>query len=250
MGATFPNGIASFPTHRNLYDDVDAADINKIQEEIVAIQTVLGALMNDVEEIQTDVTELEEEQESDDATEVVFRQRFENLKKQINYIRGGYHHMAVEVGCGSKNIPKTTKRLESSKPHLLKMAKPAANRDPYRMFNGTGITLRRSGFWIIQGHVRFDTKEGAGSQNYGMYQAAIGIGATWARGMDRTQPVHDNIWTNVFLNPIVLGTYSKGTRVTLRASQSTLITQRVARAWLSAVNIRLPADRAVPTQFT
>ena len=27
MGATFPNGITSFVTHRNLYDDVDAADI-------------------------------------------------------------------------------------------------------------------------------------------------------------------------------------------------------------------------------
>lgn len=250
MGATFPNGIASFPTHRNLYDDVDAADINKIQEEITAIQTVLGALITEVEEIETDVIELEEEQESDDATEVVFRQRFQDIKRQIGYLRGGYHILAAEVTCSNKNIAKITKNLETAKPSLLKMARPSNSHDPYRMFNGTGLTLRRSGFWILQGHVRYDTRNSAGAANYGMYQAAIGVGANWGRGMDRTQPVHDNIWANVFLNPIVLGYYPRGTRVTLRTSQSSAITQKVARAWLSAVHVRQPADRAVPTQFS
>lgn len=249
MGATFPNGIASFVTHRNLLDDVDAADINKIQEEITAIQTVLGALLTEVIDIETDVQELEEEQASDDATEVVFRNRFENLKAQIDYVRNGYHVYAAEVTCSDKNIPKITKNLETAKPRLLSMAKPPADKDPRRLYNGTGFTLRKSGFWLLQGHVRYDLKEGAGSANYGMYQAAIGIGDAWARGMDRCQPVHDNIWANVFLNPVVLGYFTKGSRITLRTSQSSQITQRVAKGWLSAMHIRMPADQPVPTKY-
>jgi len=249
MGATFPNGIAAFLTHRNLYDDVDASDINKIQEEIVAIQTVLGALLLDVSDIEADVEELETEQASDNATEVVFSNRFQNLKKQIEYIRNGYHVYAAEVSCGSTNIPKITKNLESTKPRLLKMAKPPADKDPRSLYNGTGLTLRKSGFWVIQGHVRYDLKDGAGSDNYGMYQAAIGIGENWARGMDRVQPVHDNIWANVFLNPIFVGYLNKGARITLRTSQSSVITQRVAAGFLSAVHLRASAEEPVPTRF-
>jgi len=48
MAASYPGAIKSFTTKTNNVDDVDAAHINDIQDEIEAIETALGA---DLEEI-------------------------------------------------------------------------------------------------------------------------------------------------------------------------------------------------------
>lgn len=43
MAASYPTSIKSFTTKTNNVDDVDAAHINDLQDEVVAIETALGA---------------------------------------------------------------------------------------------------------------------------------------------------------------------------------------------------------------
>jgi hypothetical protein len=42
MTASYPSSIRSFSTKRNTLDIVDAADPNSIQEEVIAIESILG----------------------------------------------------------------------------------------------------------------------------------------------------------------------------------------------------------------
>jgi uncharacterized membrane protein YkgB len=46
MAASYPSSVRSFSTKRNTLDIIDAADPNGVQEEIVAIQTVIGVSPN------------------------------------------------------------------------------------------------------------------------------------------------------------------------------------------------------------
>lgn len=239
MTASFPNSIANFSPKRNLFDDVDAADINKIQDELVAVQVVLGALLNTVSEIESDVTELETEQVSDNLTEVAVQNKFASLKDQLAFLTAGKHVYAADLATTSSfAVAKTTKAAETTRPALVKFPKPPFVRDPNKMYNGTGLTARKSGFYIILGSAKYNLADSAGAANYGMYHAAIGVNDQWSRGMDRTQPVADNIWANVFLNPIVMGYFAAGTRFTLRTGQTSQITQQCAGAHLSAVWLR------------
>lgn len=46
MAASYPSSIRSFSTKRNVLDIVDAADPNSLQEEVVAIETIIGVNPN------------------------------------------------------------------------------------------------------------------------------------------------------------------------------------------------------------
>lgn len=46
MTASYPSSIRSFSTKRNTLDIIDASDPNGVQEEIVAIQTIVGVSPN------------------------------------------------------------------------------------------------------------------------------------------------------------------------------------------------------------
>ena len=46
MTASYPSSIRSFSTKRNTLDIVDAADPNSLQEEVIAIQSVIGVNPN------------------------------------------------------------------------------------------------------------------------------------------------------------------------------------------------------------
>ena len=42
MPASYPNTIKTFTAHRDYLDDVDAVDVNEIQDEVVAMQKIIG----------------------------------------------------------------------------------------------------------------------------------------------------------------------------------------------------------------
>lgn len=237
MSATFPSGIASFTTKRNLLDDVDANDINRLQDEIVAIETLLGALLTDVVEVESQVLVQATDIATQDATDIQFQTNFTDLKARLAYIQAGYQIYAAEA---SKTNQMMSSQGAGQKPSLVTFSDPGTASDPKSMYNGTGFTLRKDGFWILNGHVRFDMTNSTASNNYGIYQATIGIGSHWERSMDRMEVTGTSGWQNVFLNPMAIGWFTRGTRISLRASQNTGHNQNVQHAWLSAVNIRTP----------
>lgn len=46
MGAVYPASVKTFSVKTNVVDDIDASHVNALQEEVVAIQTVLGTYPN------------------------------------------------------------------------------------------------------------------------------------------------------------------------------------------------------------
>lgn len=260
MAATFPNGIASFPTHRNLTDDVDASHINRIQEEIVAIQSTLGALVNEFDELESEVTVLEGEVNEveddvedlegslalnaykDEQSQKWDRKQFANLKERIARIEKGHHIPVAELHAPGPFFVKPYKtNFQNTMPHRVVCKPKSAAHDPNKMYNGVGITLKKSGFWLIHGWVRYDVDYGNndGTKNKGIYQAALEYGGHWTTGMARIDVTDkDKIWPNVHLNAIRLQWFPAGAKITLRTSQSSEIKQRVFDAHISATLIR------------
>lgn len=274
MTATFPNGIASFTTKQDNRDVNYAADINRLQDEIVAIEQTLGALINSVADLGTEVTQIEgdlnnvegdvtnlenwEQQNAtqDAAFETQTTLKFKTLGDRLNYLQNGYHVRAavLEGSNYTVNPINNGPKFQSTMPTALRMPKPTVYQDPYGMYNGWGLTLNKTGFWIITGNVRFDVgdtrpKGGGGNddnanwskKNAGAYQAAIEWSGNWTMGMDRKSIVDDSgWWPNMFLNPILMGWFGAGHKINLRASQSSSLKQRVSTARLSAVWLRSP----------
>lgn len=250
MAATFPNGIASFPTHRNLTDDVDATHINRIQEEIVAMQSAMGALITEVTELESEVNVIEDalgndlaaNGEADEAGQRYDRIQFKSLKERITRIEKGQHIPVTEVHApGPFFVKPYRNNFQNTMPHKVAVKPKHSAHDPNHMWNGSGITLKKAGFWLVVGRVRYDVDYGNndGTKNRGIYQASLEYGGNWTNGaarIDVTDP--DKIWPNVHLNPIRLQWFPAGAKINLRTSQSSEINQRVFDAWMSATLIR------------
>lgn len=252
MAATFPNGIASFPRHRNLFDDVDAEDINRLQDEVVALQETMGALVNEVHSVETNVAQVDAtllqvgneinqvanaeaaNAAADQLLESQTNDRFASVKDRLDYIQSGRHMHAFEVSGGPYRLGVYGRYQD---PDILPMPAPVYGHDPMGMYNGAGFTLKKSGFWVFTGSARFDV-DGKGSENAGMYQASLSVGGIMHRGIDRAAPVNDDGWLNVMLNPIAFGWFGAGTTVYLRGKQTSQVKQTITTAILGGFMLR------------
>lgn len=240
MGATFPNGIASFATHKNLLDDVEASHINKIQDEVVAIEATLGDALTTLQVIEQEITALSDQEMADQAKDASLVVKYTSLKELVNSLWNGKNFYVASASKANFNITKTPWHRPYP-PNLIKLNKPSAADDPSGMWNGTGFTLKKSGFYLIQGFVDVNTAHLASNdtRNFGTYEGSITFNGTdWIQGLDRQYPVVDGTWHDVVLNPTFLGWLTKGTRVTLRAAQSSAVDQTVLRARLSLFMLR------------
>lgn len=240
MGATFPNGIASFKTHADNLDAVEANDVNKIQEELVAVEETLGDALTEIQLIEDEVAELEDEVDSLQNTDVVIIKKFRNLKELITALWNGQNVYAAST-TGANHVVKNTPAQRPYPPGLVRLSKPDANNDPMGMWNGTGFTLKKSGFWVAQGQIDFAlaTTGPNSNHNFGTYEASVTVnGDNWTRALDRRYPVVDKTWHDVTLTPTLFGWFPKGTHITLRAAQSSDINQTINSAHLGVYRLR------------
>jgi hypothetical protein len=251
MGATFPNGIASFTQHRDQYDDVSAADINKIQAEVVAIEETLGDALNTLTIIESEIVVLQTEIDSEEAQilsdeaadqqrDKALTKRFNNLKELVSALWEGQNIYAASTSVSNKKLVKTAKDRPYP-PELVNLSKPDSNNDPMGMWNGTGFTLPKSGFWIAHGHIDINLAAigPKNDDNFGTYEASITInGNEWTRALDRRYPVVDKTWHDVMLTPTLAGWFPKGTRLTLRAAQSSSLNQNINGGHLAVYRVR------------
>lgn len=255
MGATFPNGIASFSTKRNLFDDVDASDVNRIQDEIVALQSVLGPLINEVHTIESTVEEMSATDAAlaaqdallaasgaanlaaDELRESQSVQRFTDLKARLDYMQAGKHQYAFYASGGPYVLAPQVVGTSGNSSYL-QFGAPGAAQDPMAMYNGYGFTLKKSGFWLIHGLVRYDTNDGKGDKNMGIYQATVSVGGQEHRGIDRDNPTNDQGWRNVMLNPVAFGWFGAGTQVYLTGKQTTAVNQTITSASIAGFMVR------------
>jgi hypothetical protein len=248
MGATFPNGIASFKQHVDLIDDVTAPDINKIQDEVVALQELVGEMATEFQVVEKEITNIDREVDNLEADNLLDTQRdtsllvkYNTLKDMIQALWDGKNIYAAEASLSNKKL----RVVESKRPYppdLVTLNKPSSSADPMAMWNGTGFTLKKSGFWNIQGeiHVNLASIPARDRRNYGLYEASLTLNGTdWTRSLDRQYPITDDRWWHdVVLRPSLMGWLAAGTRVQLRAAQSSELTQNMASARLSLHRVR------------
>lgn len=270
MAATFPNGIASFPTHRNRLDDVDAADINHIQDEIIAIQQTLGPLITQVAEVHSDVevvqgqnntvdlsaTEaeiaalqqsLEANTQSDSLNKSQNVIRFNNLDERLTRIEQGQHLPVANLRLGAP-FHVAQRSLSQLKSDMGQPVALAPFNDPYNLYNGTGLTLTKRGFWLITGFVTYSsiTANTVFNRGSATFQASIEWGGDEALGMDSETLyfVEGNLgaapteFPNVHLSPSRIGYFAAGAQIYLRTAHTSTRQELVSRAGLAALFIQ------------
>lgn len=246
--AVYPSRIPAFVKHRNLLDDVDANHINYIQDEVNAISRYLGPMPHVYNDVATDLQSTAPEATNDpggvdtlnyttDAqrAKVGSKPRVHaNVSSRLDYIeRGQQNHCFTLIATGVDLAPMAVNF--SNRPRGIRFPAPGPRRDPFGMFNGIGVTLRKSGFWMFNGNMIINTMGNTIAANTGTFQAVIDIDGGWIEGMDRR--FHE-LRTDLTLSVTRVGFFTAGSRISFRLAQNTPVTQRVRRANLSGVLLR------------
>jgi hypothetical protein len=229
--SVFPRGIKSFVVHRNLIDDVRAEHINDIQDEIVAIESVLGPLFNEVQDLQQEV----DQDALDDAGALqTTLTKFKDLAAQLLSLRRGEHLPVFAAATTDKLFP--GELAGPTVPYrLLPFGRPST--DTAKSYNGYGLTLPKTGFYFIRAQTNWDTYPTPLSAGFGTYSAVISINGTGNSSVVRTEHYNPEI-RGVYQAPVFLGVAPRGAKVKLLVNQNSSRTARVNSAFLSSICLR------------
>jgi hypothetical protein len=229
--SVFPRGIKAFVTHRNLIDDVRAEHINDIQDEIVAMQEVLGPLFNEVQDLQQEVNQ----DVIDDAGALqTTLTKFKDLAAQLLSMRRGEHIPVFAAATTDKFFP--GEEAGPTVPYrLLPFGRPST--DTARSYNGYGLTLPKTGFYFIRAQSNWDTYPLPLSAGFGTYSAVISIDGHGNSSVVRTEHYNPEI-RGVYQAPVFLGIAPRGAKVKLLVNQNSNRTARVNSAYLSSICLR------------
>lgn len=256
MGLSYyPNRIRTFPTHRNLLDDVDAAHVNSIQDELFAVMFSLGVapqVYNNIETnyVSTTATPADPGGVIDDDTVYTPTARYydPNVKpidhgtvgQRLDDIERMQQVHAFRLKATGLDAPTSSNTLLTTRPKGIRFPKPSADMDPYDMHNGVGVTLRKSGFWFFSGTVVYTLLGSTAGSNDGVYQAAIDYDQNWLEGMARGRESGND--DHPILNPHLMGFFTRGTRISLRTSHDSGRTQKIRLARLAGMMVRESID--------
>lgn len=229
--SVFPRGIKSFVTHRNLIDDVRAEHINDIQDEIVAMEEMLGPLFNEVQDLQQEV----DQDALDDAGALqTTLTKFKDLAAQLLSLRRGEHLPVFSAATTDKLFP--GELAGPTVPYrLLPFGRPST--DTAKSYNGYGLTLPKTGFYFIRAQTNWDTYPTPLSAGFGTYSAVISINGTGNSSVVRTEHYNPEI-RGVYQAPVFLGVAPRGAKVKLLVNQNSSRTARVNSAFLSSICLR------------
>lgn len=246
--AYYPNRIRSWPVHQNLLDDVDASHVNNIQAELQAVMQSLGTspqVYNNIEtdELAPDSPPSPSGEVIDDDTMYTRSVRFydPNIKPvdygtlgaRLDNIQRGTHQHAFALKANGLEIASKSTKF-NTRPRGIRF--PAPSEDPFNMFNGVGVTLRKAGFWMFSGSVVYNLQGSTAGSNNGIYQATIDHDGNYLQGMARSEETGNN--NNPILNPILMGFFPRGTRVSLRSSHDSGRLQKIRLARFAGVLVR------------
>jgi hypothetical protein len=229
--AVFPRGIKSFPIHKNLLDDVKAEHVNDLQAEVVAIQEVLGPLVNEVAELNLEMNQ--DDADDEGALKRTWLQ-FKNIGDQLNFLRRGAHLPAFAATATDKWYD--PEQAGPTVPYrLLPFPKPAT--DTHKSYNGYGLTLPKTGFYLIRAQTNWDVYQLPLEDGFGTYSSVISLNGHGNFATVRTEHYNPEI-RGVYCAPLFLGAASRGTKVKLLVNQNSSRRARVNSAWLSSIMLR------------
>lgn len=222
--STYPGSVPSFPSHKNLLDDLEADHINFIQRELTAVAGIVGInphVYNNLESAAISTTGAQ--------------------MRRIDYGTVANRLDGVERGSSRHCFRADTSEVFlSPSPSLtwstVAFTSPGSSKDPFDMFNGVGVTLRKAGFWVFQATAFIIMTGELDSDNIGTYQTAIDTNGQWTDGVSRVY--HDATTGALAMNMTKFGFFAGGTQVTLSAAHNALATQRISSASISGFLVR------------
>ena len=168
MSATYPLAVRTFTQKRNLLDDVEASHVNDIQDEIKALETALGVLP---------------------AVDNTNKVTYPNVAARLDAMATHkdiaafdlYNTAAYSYNAGAGNVLDTnTKRNYVP----LKVARG----DTDGLFDGTGVTIKRAGWYHVNAGGFFDNSAIKGVRNLSLWRVtstgAVALHATDSFSMD------------------------------------------------------------------
>jgi hypothetical protein len=137
MAAVYPKQYKSFATHKNLVEDIDAAHVNNLQDEVVAIQQTLGLNPHQATTLKMKTNTWASIDARLDAI-----QRGQGIP--VCYMTKTSHTLKPPpwpVSGNAERIP-------------IPFPTPPAANDPEGIFNGASVTTNRNGWWIASAYCR------------------------------------------------------------------------------------------------
>lgn len=164
---TYPQAIRSFTQKRDYTDDVMASHVNDLQDEVKALQTILGVMPHNDSSLTSTVVGWAD-----------LKTRFKSMAEG-DQVHAWQAFMSTSVNVGA-NQPNT---------HAVPFGAPGVGSDIFGLWNGTGVTIKRAGWYNVTLYAAFNYSSLPGYREVG-----IRIGGGWLA--HTTQGVIENAGDN------------------------------------------------------
>lgn len=164
MAAVYPHQYKSFPTHKNIVEDIDASHVNNLQDEVRAIQETLGLNPHQ------------------DTALAMKTNTWSSVASRLDSVQRG-------KGIPACYLSKSADTVKGAATKVISFAKPSAASDPEGLFNGHSITANRSGWWIVFGRVLWYNAKGSNATGADR-QINIAVGGSTMMSQD-LPPISD-----------------------------------------------------------
>lgn len=239
---SYPHGYDRFKTHKDFIEDVEANDINLIQEAIGRIELTLGLNPTRFVNKQQGGADGDGSGSQDDRDVRRNVVEYKNIADRLDALeRGGYggnggnsglpwfHYNASSVTFPGQEV--------INPPKLIPLQVAIHGADRYHLWNGSGATISRSGMWMFQAEIIVQMKGSRDVDNYGLYQCAIQSDALWIPGTNREEHFSGSAGT-VFVQTTRPMIVLAGSKISLRASHNANSTQVIQKATLTGVMLK------------
>ena len=250
--STYPRNIPTFPTHRDLLDDVEAAHINNIQREVSAIAASVGAnpaLYYDVAVPQIQVpagTPGDEGGIDPDLDQSGSPRRYDpaikiedygTVSARLDFLQKGQNNHCVALRASNIDISSSTVGLgANATPKTVRFPSPSANNDPFELYGGAGVHLRKSGFYVFHGHVIYNMLGSTGASNAGRYLVSVARNGDW---VDSASIIEVGATQDAQTRTATLaGFFNRGDVIKLRVAQNSGRQQKIRLARLTGFLVR------------
>lgn len=190
INTVYPNGIPIFPTHKNLLDDVDAHHINALQNEVTSVADILGEnpqISNDVAVATQYImaapsgsgTLLDTVPPVGTGTLSTTAVDHGTVRDRLSAIEHSENLHWAQISTSGLQLPKAPTSVENTLATLnpvlraVQFPNQGAAMDPYGMYDGVGLTCRKTGWWQFEATTILLRGGGAGFTGY--YTSVLSI---------------------------------------------------------------------------